>query len=140
LRRFTRVARRESIGDRMRRLRVARGLSQRDLSAPGISYAYISRIEAGARMPSVKALRQVAAKLGVTVEHLETGRVTPLEHGVSDAGVDYTSLTAKELRSIEEAVARAAREGARQAAEEVLEQRRGAEVQSLRKRLNELGG
>src|SRR5947209_17258510 len=64
----------EPIGARLRRLRVERGLSQRELSSPGVSYAYISRIEAGARTPSVKALRMLAQKLGVSVEYLETGR------------------------------------------------------------------
>jgi len=63
----------ETVGERLRRLRRERGLSQRDLSAPGVSYAYISRIEAGARRPSVKALRLLARKLGVTPEYLETG-------------------------------------------------------------------
>src|SRR5919204_99576 len=64
----------ESVGARLKRLRLQRGLSQRDLSSPGVSYAYISRIEAGARTPSVKALRKLAQKLGVSVEYLETGR------------------------------------------------------------------
>jgi tetratricopeptide (TPR) repeat protein len=63
----------ETIGQRLRRLRAERGLSQRELSAPGVSYAYISRIEAGARRPSVKALRLLARKLGVSAEYLETG-------------------------------------------------------------------
>jgi transcriptional regulator with XRE-family HTH domain len=63
----------ETIGARLRRLRTERGLSQRELSSPGVSYAYISRIEAGARRPSVKALRQLAPKLGVSVAYLETG-------------------------------------------------------------------
>jgi transcriptional regulator with XRE-family HTH domain len=63
----------ESIGERLRRLRLERGLSQRELASPGVSYAYISRIEAGARRPSVKALRQLARKLHVSVEYLETG-------------------------------------------------------------------
>jgi tetratricopeptide (TPR) repeat protein len=63
----------ETIGERLRRLRLERGLSQRELSAQGVSYAYISRIEAGARQPSVKALRKLAAKLGVSPEYLETG-------------------------------------------------------------------
>src|SRR5258708_1093276 len=63
----------ESVGIRLHRLRLERGLSQRDLAAPGVSYAYISRIEAGARQPSVKALRKLAAKLSVSVEYLETG-------------------------------------------------------------------
>jgi transcriptional regulator with XRE-family HTH domain len=63
----------ETIGQRLKRLRLDRGLSQRELAAPGVSYAYISRIEAGTRQPSVKALRRLAAKLGVTAEYLETG-------------------------------------------------------------------
>src|SRR3989440_6872332 len=64
----------ETVGQRLRRLRRERGLSQRELASPGVSYAYISRIEAGARRPSVKALRRLAPKLGVSVEYLETGR------------------------------------------------------------------
>jgi len=63
----------ETIGERLRRLRRERGLSQRELATPGVSYAYVSRIEANARRPSVKALRLLAPKLGVTVEYLETG-------------------------------------------------------------------
>jgi len=132
------VARRESIGQRLYRLRTERGLSQRDLSAPGISYAYISRIEAGARTPSVKALRRIASRLGVTVEHLETGTPTPIERGIADAGLDFGSLTAKELRLVQTAADEGARVSARQAAEQVIEDRRKAEVASLRKRLKEL--
>lgn len=63
----------EPIGVRLRRLRTERGLSQRELAGPGVSYAYISRIEAGTRRPSVKALRTLARKLGVSPEYLETG-------------------------------------------------------------------
>src|SRR5436189_5769201 len=63
----------ETIGQRLKRLRLERGLSQRELSAPGVSYAYISRTEAATRQPSVKALRRLAAKLGVSADYLETG-------------------------------------------------------------------
>ena len=63
----------EPIGVRLRRLRLERGLSQRELAGPGVSYAYISRIEAGTRRPSVKALRTLARTLGVSPEYLETG-------------------------------------------------------------------
>jgi transcriptional regulator with XRE-family HTH domain len=122
----------------VKRLQLERGLSQRDLSSPGISYAYISRIEAGVRTPSVKALRLIAGKLGVTVEHLETGEPTSVERGVADAGLEFASLTAKELRAIEAEAGRAAREGAQRAAEEVVEERREAEVARLRTRLDEL--
>ena len=134
------VARREGIGARVKRLRLARGLSQRDLSSPGISYAYISRIEAGARTPSVKALRRIAGKLGVTVEHLETGEPTSTELGVADAGLEYGSLTVAELRLIRAAAGEGAREAARRAAEQVITDRQEAERAELRKRLDELGG
>lgn len=63
----------ETIGQRLKRLRLERGLSQREVATPGVSYAYISRIEAGTRQPSVKALRKLAAKLEVTAGYLETG-------------------------------------------------------------------
>jgi len=63
----------ETIGERLKRLRLERGLSQRELAAPGVSYAYISRIEAGTRQPSVKALRRLASKLGVSADYLERG-------------------------------------------------------------------
>src|SRR3989441_13216551 len=68
------AAQAETIGQRLRRLRTERRLSQRELASPGVSYAYISRIEAGTRQPSVKALRMLARKLGVSAEYLETGR------------------------------------------------------------------
>jgi transcriptional regulator with XRE-family HTH domain len=115
-------------------------MSQRELSSPGISYAYISRIESGARTPSVKALRRIAGKLGVTVEHLETGEPTPTELGVSDAGVEYASLTPAELRLIRAAAEEGAREAARGAAEQVIDNRQEAEREELRRRLEELGG
>src|SRR5256714_6298687 len=69
----------ETIGQRLRRLRLERGLPQRELAAPGVSYAYISRIEAGQRQPSVKAIRALARKLGVSAQYLETGSATTSE-------------------------------------------------------------
>jgi transcriptional regulator with XRE-family HTH domain len=67
----------ETVGQRIRRLRLSRGLSQRAISAPGVSYAYISRIENGGRRPSLKALRAIASRLGVDPEYLETGSAVP---------------------------------------------------------------
>jgi transcriptional regulator with XRE-family HTH domain len=57
----------------VRRLRLARDLSQRQLACSGVSPAYISRIESGQRMPSVRAIRVLARRLGVTPEYLESG-------------------------------------------------------------------
>jgi len=68
----------ETIGQRVKRLRLERGMSQRDLSGPGVSYAYISRIEHDDRKPSEKAARHLAVKLGVTTDYIETGRTVPV--------------------------------------------------------------
>jgi transcriptional regulator with XRE-family HTH domain len=48
--------------ERIRRLRKERGFSQRELAEPGLSYAYLSRLEAGQRVSSEKALRKLAGR------------------------------------------------------------------------------
>ena len=107
----------ESIGERLRRLRLERQLSQRELASPGVSYAYISRIEAGARRPSVKALRQLARKLGVSVEYLETGSdlrdVDERELRLSDAELELRlgQNTEQTERVLEEILAEATAAG-----------------------------
>jgi transcriptional regulator with XRE-family HTH domain len=78
----------ETIGERIRRLRSEAGLSQRAIAGPGVSAAYICRIEKGERTPSVKALRVMAKNLGVTAEYLETGTAHP--------GVDARDLRLSE--------------------------------------------
>lgn len=80
----------ETLGERVRRLRESRGVSQRDAAAwataslngapsPGkrVTYAYVSRIESGQRTPSVRAIRALAVALGVTPYWLEHGRPDP---------------------------------------------------------------
>ena len=63
----------ETIGARIFRLRSELGLSLRAAACPGVSAAYIHRLEHDERQPSIKALRVLAAKLGTSVEYLETG-------------------------------------------------------------------
>lgn len=61
---------------RLKRLREARGISQRELAelaGDGVTYSYISRIESGDRRPSLTAVRKLAKPLGVTPLFLETG-------------------------------------------------------------------
>jgi tetratricopeptide (TPR) repeat protein len=67
------------IGTRLRHLRIAKGLTQKELAAPTYSAAYVSTIEAGRRAPSRRALEHFATKLGVGVEELATGRPPDLE-------------------------------------------------------------
>lgn len=67
----------EQIGERLYARRLELGLSQRDLGEPGICAAYISRIEKGDRIPSLRALRRLASKLNVSAYWLETGQPDP---------------------------------------------------------------
>ena len=71
-----RTYRGETLGARLKRLRLERGRSQREIATEchRVSYAYISRVEAGARQPTTRAVRELARALGVTSEHLEFGR------------------------------------------------------------------
>ena len=64
----------EAVGRRLRTARDRAGLSQRALAFPGCSAAYISRLEAGDRSPSLQVLRELARRLGVSEQHLATGR------------------------------------------------------------------
>ena len=67
------------IGPRMRKLRLARGLTQRELAEPSYTHAYVSTIEAGRRTPSRDALEYFASKLGVDIAQLTQGRPADLE-------------------------------------------------------------
>jgi transcriptional regulator with XRE-family HTH domain len=66
------------VGARIRRLREERGLSQRALTdgLERVSNAYVSRLESGQRVPSDRALRLIAGRLGTTALYLQTGRRT----------------------------------------------------------------
>jgi tetratricopeptide (TPR) repeat protein len=61
------------VGRRLREARERAGLSQRQLSFDGCSPAYISRIEAGERIPSLQLLREMGRRLGVSEDWLATG-------------------------------------------------------------------
>ncbi|HEX2111246.1 MAG TPA: helix-turn-helix domain-containing protein [Gaiellaceae bacterium] len=65
----------KAVGERLRAAREAAGLSQRQLAFPGCSPAYISRIEAGDRIPSLQLLRELGRRLGVTEDYLATGEL-----------------------------------------------------------------
>ena len=56
----------ELLGRRLRAARVAAGLTQTDAGGPELSTAYVSRIEAGARRPSARALQTLAVRVGTT--------------------------------------------------------------------------
>jgi tetratricopeptide (TPR) repeat protein len=60
-------------GRRLREARERAGVTQRELAYPFCTAAYISRIEAGARSPSLQLLREFGKRLGVSADWLATG-------------------------------------------------------------------
>lgn len=67
------------LGRRIRRLRLERGLSQKDVAEPEVTAAYLSLIESGQRMPSDEILEHVAQRLGVGADELLSGIPAGLE-------------------------------------------------------------
>jgi tetratricopeptide (TPR) repeat protein len=61
------------LGDRVRQLRIAHGLTQTDLAGERFSKEYVSQIERGKTRPTTETIEWLAARLGVDSSFLETG-------------------------------------------------------------------
>jgi transcriptional regulator with XRE-family HTH domain len=60
-----------NIGEKLKRYRKRRGMSQKEFSAfLGISQNYLSEIETGVHLPSLKQIAKIAEKLNTTVAKL----------------------------------------------------------------------
>lgn len=72
----------EKVGERIKRLRKEKSISQRELTKrmKGVSYGYLSRIESGEREPSLTAIREIAKELDVLPVYLETGALEYCPH------------------------------------------------------------
>ncbi|MFC1994550.1 helix-turn-helix domain-containing protein [Chloroflexota bacterium] len=61
----------KQFGERVRELRVGRGLSQEELAfKAGVHRTYLGGIERGERNPSLKNIAAIAEALGVTMSEL----------------------------------------------------------------------
>ena len=61
------------LGERVRQLRVAAGLTQTDLAGERFSKEYVSQIERGKTRPTRETIEWLAAKLGADAGFLERG-------------------------------------------------------------------
>src|ERR1700753_359458 len=61
------------LGDRLRQLRVAAGLTQSDIARDRFSKEYISQIERGKTRPTAETVEWLAAGLGVDPNFLASG-------------------------------------------------------------------
>jgi tetratricopeptide (TPR) repeat protein len=75
------------VGQRLKEARLAAGLSQRALSFPGCTPAYISRIESGERVPSLQLIHEFARRLRVSPQQLATGVEADVDNELAEAEV-----------------------------------------------------
>src|SRR5437588_452035 len=85
------------LGDRLRRLRNARGLTQSELAAARVSKEYISQIETGKTRPTSQMLDWLAERLGVDPHYLEDG-VSDRDQREHEAVVDQAEDAVVEKR------------------------------------------
>ena len=69
----------ETLGQRIQRIRKDRGLSLKDVVGDDFSRAFLNQVELGRSRPSIRVLRIIADRLGTEVEYLLQGR---------EAGID----------------------------------------------------
>src|ERR1043166_382973 len=62
------------LGERLRQLRVAAGLTQSELAGDRFSKEYVSQIERGKTRPTQETLAWIAERLGVDASYRETGQ------------------------------------------------------------------
>src|SRR2546421_9584243 len=74
------------LGERVRQLRVAAGLTQSELAGDRCSKEYLSQIERGKTRPTPEMLAWLAERLGVDAAFLETGQ-SSAEYAESEAAV-----------------------------------------------------
>jgi tetratricopeptide (TPR) repeat protein len=93
-----------AVGRRLRQAREAAGLTQRELSFEGCTAAYVSRIEAGARVPSLQILREFGKRLGVSADYLATGsEISDLSSDLLEAEVSLQLGDEQRARELYEA-------------------------------------
>src|SRR3954453_338861 len=92
------------LGERVRQLRVAAGLTQTDLAGDRFSKEYVSQIECGKTRPTRETVDWLAAKLGVDAGFLERGGT---DDGRSRAGSPRRGVPPDERSRVEAMLARA---------------------------------
>lgn len=73
----------ESLGQRIRRIRLQQGLSLAKVVGDDVSRAFLNQVEMGKARPSIRVLRILAERLGTEVEYLLEGRQAGVERELS---------------------------------------------------------
>jgi transcriptional regulator with XRE-family HTH domain len=74
-----RRAQEETLGQRIKRIRVQRGMSLAKVVRDDFSRAFLNQVELGKARPSIRVLRIIADRLGTEVEYLLEGQEAGIE-------------------------------------------------------------
>src|SRR5947207_15992757 len=88
------------LGERLRQLRVAAGLTQSDVAGDRFSKEYVSQIERGKTRPTRETVEWLAARLGVDPGFLANG-VSADERGRVDAAISRAEALLEARRNPE---------------------------------------
>ncbi|WP_448701673.1 helix-turn-helix domain-containing protein, partial [Streptomyces avidinii] len=77
------MLRQPAFGHRLKKLRLAQGLSQTALAGEGMSTGYLSRLESGARQPTERAVGYLAGRLGLQSADFEEPATGSLAHALT---------------------------------------------------------
>lgn len=91
----------ETLGQRIRKLRQARGMTLRQVAGEDFSRAFLNQVEMGRSQPSTRVLRVIASRLDAPIDYLVEGssRLLQLEQALERA------LQALEAGRVDEAKA-----------------------------------
>src|SRR4051794_32628107 len=91
------------LGERLRQLRVAGGLTQTDVAGTRFSKEYISQIERGKTRPTRETVEWLAQRLGVNADFLQSGVSTDERTRIETllARAEALSEAAENLEAIE---------------------------------------
>ncbi|HEV2414143.1 MAG TPA: helix-turn-helix transcriptional regulator, partial [Candidatus Dormibacteraeota bacterium] len=74
-----RQAEKETLGQRIKRIRLQRGMSLAKVVRDDFSRAFLNQVELGKARPSIRVLRIIADRLGTEVEYLLEGQEAGIE-------------------------------------------------------------
>jgi transcriptional regulator with XRE-family HTH domain len=77
----------ETLGQRVRKVRQARGMTLAQVAGEDFSRAFLNQVEMGRSQPSTRVLRVIATRLGTPIDYLVGGssRLLDLERAVERA-------------------------------------------------------
>jgi transcriptional regulator with XRE-family HTH domain len=98
----------ETLGQRIRKVRHARGMTLAQVAGGDFSRAFLNQVEMGRSQPSTRVLRVIAARLETPIDYLVGGssRLGDLERAVERARQALERGEVEEARAILEEVRR----------------------------------